>query len=287
MPFLGIDVGGTSVKLAAVEDGKVLWTGQSPPYNRPTTEELLAAIRAATAGKNVRADGVGLCVPGLLDKVKREITYSVNVPGLHGITLDELVRRALGEDVGRVQIVNDAVAGAHDVWATRRMKGRLLVMALGTGIGAAVLDDGVPLIVEGESPGHIGQFDVSLEGEPVIGPDGGAGGLEGYVGVRALAARYGSDVSAAVRKFRGDEPPIRALARAIRICHAIYRPHHICFTGGIGIRLGHVLPALRALVEKELTSVARAGWTLAVGDTDFHQSAGAAKIAAKHASAEN
>ncbi|MBV9490447.1 MAG: MFS transporter, partial [Verrucomicrobia bacterium] len=59
-------------------------------------------------------------------------------------------------------------------------------LALGTGVGAAVLDDGVPLRVDGDSPGHLGQIDVSLDDRAPIGPDGGAGSLEGYLGVPAI-----------------------------------------------------------------------------------------------------
>ena len=55
-----------------------------------------------------------------------------------------------------------------------------------------VLDDGVPLFIEGASPGHLGQVDCSIEGDFVIGPDGGSGSLEGYIGVPALIKRYGS-----------------------------------------------------------------------------------------------
>jgi hypothetical protein len=51
--------------------------------------------------------------------------------------------------------------------------------------------------------------------------------------------------------------------------------------GGIGVRLGPVVPALRAAIEKGLTNIARPGWTLAAGDGDFHSAAGAARLAAR------
>lgn len=281
MRYLGVDVGGTSVKIAMVEGERVLWTGQSPFYARPTTEQLVSAIKAAAGGKADRADGVGLCVPGLQDKVKRKVILSVNVPGLNDVSLDELIGTSLGTGVGRVQIVNDAVATGTDVYLSKKLSGRLLTIALGTGVGGGVLDDGVPLMVEGESSGHIGQFDVSIEGHPVVGPDGGAGSLEGYMGVAALRQRYGNsaDINAIIADWKGDEPPLRALARAIRIAHAVYRPHHVVLAGGIGVRLSHLLPRIRSLIGEKLTSVAREGWTLSTGESDFHAAAGAAKVA--------
>jgi hypothetical protein len=120
----------------------------------------------------------------------------------------------------------------------------------------------------------------------VVGPDGGAGGLEGYIGVAALQKKYGDDVSAALATFEGDEPPMLALVRAIRICHAIYRPDHICLCGGIGIRLRHLLPGLREKIERRLTSLAKPNWLFTTGDDDFHAARGAAALAGSRVPAE-
>src|SRR5580704_8303450 len=163
MIALGIDIGGTAVKVAASKDGRVLWAAQSPFYSKPTTEVLRAAIRETVAGRLTDLHIVGLCVPGLFDKASRRISMAVNVPGLVGISLDDLVPEALGLTVdGTARILNDASAAAHDIYSNRQMRERLLVIALGTGVGSAVLDDGKPLFVEEGTPGHLGQIDVSV-----------------------------------------------------------------------------------------------------------------------------
>jgi hypothetical protein len=142
-------------------------------------------------------------------------------------------------------------------------------------------DGGKPLDVEGGTPGHLGQIDVSIAGHDVTGPDGGAGGLEGYLGVGALKRVYGPDFSKAIAGFTGTEPPMLALVRSIRIAHAIYRPNHICLCGGIGIRLKNLLPALKQRVDRHLTSVARPDYTFTTGDDDFHAARGAAMLASR------
>jgi predicted NBD/HSP70 family sugar kinase len=278
MTSLGIDIGGTSVKLAALKDGQKHWTGQSAFYVRPTTAQLIAAIRQASDGRMQSVDVAGICVPGLLDREKRMITLSVNVPGLVNIVLDELVRQALGDGIRRLQIINDAVATATDVIRSRGLKGRVLSIALGTGVGMGVLDDGVPLMVEGASPGHIGQMDVSIEGDVPIGPDGGAGSLEGYMGVPALIRRYGSTESF-FKTATATDPPLRALVRAIRVCHAIYRPQHVVLVGGVGTRIKHLVTDLKRLIDTDLTSIAIKDWTLSAGEHDFHAAMGAARLA--------
>jgi glucokinase len=272
MICLGVDVGGTSVKAAALEDGRCLWTSRSAAYRRPTKEDLHKAIAAAVGNRLADFDRVGLCVPGILDQRRSAVTLSVNVPGLVGLPLDRLVLDSLKLSGARpTTILNDAHAAALDIFHSRKISGRLLVLSLGTGVGAAVLDDGKPLFIEGDSPGHIGQMDVSIPGHDVIGPDGGAGGLEGYIGAAAIGDR--------VETLAADDPGILALVRAIRIAHAIYRPDCVWLCGGIGIRLRRVLPGIRERVGRNLTSVARSGWVLDCGEDDFHAARGAALVA--------
>jgi predicted NBD/HSP70 family sugar kinase len=274
---LGIDIGGTTVKSAALRGNEVLWTGRSERYSRPGADQLIAAVRQACGQLTAPPQTVGLCVPGLLDEAKECVSISANVPGLIGLPLRELVLRAAGTSDAAPVVVNDANATAYDIYSTRALSARLLVLAIGTGVGASVLDDGKPLFVDGQSPGHVGQVDVSIDGPMVIGPDGGRGGLEGYIGTAALRARYGPDAAA---RIRPGDPPFRALVRILRICHAIYRPLHVCLAGGTGIRLGHLLDPLKRATEVELTMIARKDWKLFVADSDYHAAAGAARIAA-------
>jgi len=283
MNCLGIDIGGTSVKLAILRDSQVVCTSQSSSYSRADTPQLIAAIREAAAGAPAQIDSAGVCVPCIYDAQKECVNLSVNVPGLTGIRLPELLSEAIARPVVQLTVASDAVATGYDIFVTRKLTGRLLVLAMGTGIGAAVLDDGRPLWVDGHTPGHVGQLDVSLDDSAPVGPDGGAGSLEAYTGAPAIAMKYGGDVPAAVASWHGDEPPLRALARAIRICHAMYRPHHVCLAGGIGIHLGHVLARLRALIETSLTNIARSGWTLTLADSEMHAACGAARLAARDA----
>lgn len=270
---IGIDVGGTSVKVAAIGPrGDVLWAARSDPYARPSARQVAAAIGAAAAGRVVGGVAVGVCVPGILDASRTTVVQSVNLPALNGTRLDALVAEALGPGAAAgVAVTSDAVATALDLQTSRRLQGRLFLLAIGTGVGAAVLDDGTPLRVDGDSPGHFGQVDVSVERHPVVGPDGGAGSLEGYLNGPALADR--------AQTIGVDDPATKALVRAIRIAHAIYRPHHVCLAGGVGIRLGRLVPALREAVTRDLTNIARADWTLSAGDSDFHAAQGAARLA--------
>jgi glucokinase len=299
-PALGIDIGGSSVKVAALEGDRVLAVGQSARYQRPDRRELEDAIAGAiaTLGSDAIARfgtvaAVGLCAPGILDESRNVIVRAINVPGIMDVPLSELLTSACQRVMSGIKpsasslvVMGDALAAAMDVFHVRRLEGRVLALSIGTGVGAAVLDDGLPLRVAREvlSPGHLGQLDVTLDEHDVltpVGPDGGRGGLEGYIGLPALITRYGaSALNARLADGLGpSEPPVRALARAVRIAHAIYRPNHVVLLGGTGVRLLPSLPAVRTLVDDRLTGLARLGWTLGCGDSDFHAALGVARSA--------
>lgn len=277
---LGIDIGGTSVKVALPTGS----TASSDSYSRPDFQTLVQAIRTAVHRLNLGAPikAVGLAAPGLYDPSRGEITASVNVPGLVGQPLQALIREALGASLPPPVVLTDAHAAALDLLETEssRPVGRLLAISVGTGVGAAVLDDGRPLQISGRSPGHLGQLDVSIHEpgrEVPLGPDGGRGGLEAYIGLPALIARYRCTPETLESCLKLDTVPLRALARAIRIAHAIYRPQRVRILGGVGIRLAPFVPFLLTQIATDLTSVARLGWTLSCGTTPFHAARGAAR----------
>lgn len=287
MLALGLDIGGTSVKAALLHDGRPLGAARSLPYARPDRDTLLNAARqAAQAILESRVpDAVGLCVPGVLDEPSQRITFSANVPGLVGLELGALVSGALGQAPPRPpSLFSDAHAAAHDLWVTEspRPLGRLLAISLGTGVGASVLDDGAPLLVSGRSPGHLGQLDVSIHEpgrEPPLGPDGSRGGLEAYVGLPALLHRFQCTPEHIPHKIAADSIPLLALTRAIRIAHAMFRPNHVRLLGGVGLLLAPCAGVIKSLTDKDLTSLARPGWTLGFGTSHHHAARGAARLA--------
>lgn len=272
MRSLGIDIGGTSVKLALLEGDRVT-TSRSTEYAGASADELARVIASALPPGAGSADAVGLCVPGRLDPSRAFIVQSINLPLLERVPLAELVTRAVGSTVPP-SVASDAHAAAHDYWATHKPAGRLLAISLGTGVGACVLDEGRPLLVSGESPGHFGQLDVTID------PQSAPRTLESYVGAKQLRAEYGNDMAATVANFDRASIPLRALARSIRIAHAMYRPDTIALLGYIGMQFASCRAALDASIRHDLTSVAKPGWKLEFGTSPFHAAIGAARLAA-------
>ncbi len=318
MLALGIDIGGSGTKCAILRDGRsedrpveVLHTGIAGSYTNSDAEVIVKCIRgfldsAAQAGawsgpREPSSDPshgekfarIGLCLPGLFDERTRSLTRAVNVPRLVGVCVDDLIAEALDGDarvsssaLPRARVCTDAFAAAYDFVVGRDppLQGRTLAISLGTGVGACVLDGVTPVIVSGGGPGHLGQMDVSsaVDGPDVpVGADGARGTLEAYIGLRALRARYGDSLERLPSPSEAllQEPPIRALVRALRLAHAIYRPDTIVLLGGVGALLTPLLGGLHAAVDDGLTTLARPGWRLLAGDDTFHAARGAARLA--------
>lgn len=286
MACVGIDIGGSSVKAVRVEadqpgafsaDRSHAMASVRTAHDGASVESLIEAIRAAGESVGLAAgDSVGACLPGLFDADSGRVHRCANLAFLEGASIREVLESALGSQPET--LMTDA--SAWGLGASRRspVSGRLLVLAIGTGVGGALLDSGELVTLDGVTPGHIGMMDVSLSehDRPVAG-DGTPGVLEAYIGGRALHMRFPAGALAdAIAGMDADDVSIRALVRGLRICHAIYKPDTIRLVGGIGAMFGEKLALIDRLVRARLTSVAKAGWTLDTVDDPFLAALGVA-----------
>ncbi|MEM9372125.1 MAG: ROK family protein [Planctomycetota bacterium] len=286
MMFLGIDIGGTSVK-AALLRRDVIRTGISAEYARPDRDTLTRAIRSAVAEAcdGAPPDGlgrVGLCVPGRLSEDGGSIDLAVNVPGLVGYRFEDLVETATGARAPFCKL-GDAEAATLDV-ARDMPAGRTLGIAIGTGVGMALVEDGRPIRLGRGGIGHLGQIDVGPIGDGIspgdrIGPDGGRNSLEAYLGLPALRARFGQGLSGALGSMDDTDPALVALSRALRIALALYEPQHVLLLGGVGMAMRCHAALIDRMVREGITGVVPAGWQLAFGRSRHHAAIGAAHAA--------
>lgn len=279
MAQVGIDIGGSSVKAVRLTESRAT---VAIPHDGNSLSSLRTAIRDATDRIGLaNNDTLGICLPGLIDIATGILLRASNLPFLEGEHPSAVVERVTGHPVQRV--VTDASAWGHGVWLHERTEGRLLVLAIGTGVGAAVLDQDKLVTLDGLTPGHVGMIDVSLgEANPPCAADGSPGVLEAYIGARSLRARFGAgDLAASIAGLSADDQAIRALVRALRICHAIYKPDAIRLVGGIGAMLCPHIPVIEARVRDRLTRIAQEHWTLGCIDDHYLAAAGVASAAAE------
>ena len=173
MNILVIDIGGTNVK--------VLASGQKTPLKIPsgpdlTPQRMVADVKKATAGW--KYDVVSIGYPGPVLRGRPVIEPHNLAPGWVGFDF----HRAFGKPV---KIINDAAMQALGSYN----KGHMLFLGLGTGLGAAMIVDGV---VEPMELAHL--------------PYKKGRSYEDYVGARGLVRRgkkkWRKSVADVVEHFR-------------------------------------------------------------------------------------
>jgi len=190
MTAIGIDFGGTTIKSALVEDGKIIHRGEVIDTLRSgdsnaITEALLSRIADL---RHVRPDAVaiGVGLPGITDSVNGIVHRLSNVPGWIDIPLRDLLIRRTGLHAA---IENDANSMAYAEWkygAARDGK-NVVCVTLGTGVGGGLILNGQ--IYRGSllGAGEIGQMSIDYQGH--VGNYGNRGAIEKYIGNAHIAKR--------------------------------------------------------------------------------------------------
>ena len=257
---LAIDLGGTHMRAGIAVSGSpeaVSAIGEWPaPKSRP---EFIAKIKQLLADS--KSTKLGLGIPGL----SRGTTCSwvPNLGYLDGLDLAEAlpgISIGLGNDA-QFALLAEASAGA-----ARDLSDAILV-AIGTGIGSAVLAGG--RIVTGSGGGAC-SFGWAAADLNDVGEDR-SGWLERQASGRALdAAAQGiglPDGTALVRAARSRDPealealqaPMRALGTALAGAVALLDPEAVILAGGVAASVDVlapiVLPALRRQLPPHLRAI--------------------------------
>jgi len=138
--FLGLDVGGTKIASAVLENG-VFETFEPVPTCTHSSAQLVEQIAGEIErcrGEGARAIAVGL--PSVIDADSGSVNHSVNLP-LHNVPL----RTTLSERCGLpVYVENDAscAALAEAQEAGRVVTENLVMFTIGTGVGGGLVLNG-------------------------------------------------------------------------------------------------------------------------------------------------
>ncbi len=285
MLSLGIDIGGSSVKVCLLAD-KQTHTARSSDYADPSREVLIDAIRKAILRLPPLigpSTPIGLCLPGKRASDGYSIERAVNLPCLDAWRFDALLAQVFGFAPETYAVLSDVQAAGEDFIRAHKCCDRTAVIAIGTGVGLAVFDDGEAIGIGSRGIGHLGMIDIGQLGEhDALAPDGAKNTLESYIGARAIEAKFpavqSTQLPEKIRTLPMDDPTMAAIVRMIRVVHAIYVPKQIVLMGGIGIALKPLQNKIQTLVCDGLTSMANPHWQLMCADSAYHAARGAARF---------
>jgi glucokinase len=189
---LGIDLGGTKIAAAVVEDGRIVARERiaTPQGGFRDVAQAMVTVsqRLIDAHPDLMAVGVGS--PGPLDLVSGTILFAPNIPGMQNAPIVATLSEGLGRAVVLENDANAAGYAEHLYGAARDLESSVYV-TISTGIGGGLfVGDRVVRGANGVA-GEIGHITV-LPGGPV-GGDGHDGSLEAIAAGRSIA-RDGSYV---------------------------------------------------------------------------------------------
>jgi len=181
---VGVDVGGTNIRAGVVDvEGTVLDTVRTPTPR--TQDELQDAVAGAVAelARQHRVEAVGLAVAGFVAPDNRTVTFAPHLPW-RDAPVAEYMERRLGLPV---VVEHDTNAAALAEWRVGAGAGvnNLAYVAVGTGIGAALLVAGEPYRGEHGVAPELGHLRVVPDGR--VCPCGKRGCWERYCSGTALA----------------------------------------------------------------------------------------------------
>lgn len=198
---IGIDLGGTNLKVAVVTREGLISAQRTCPVDAVrgpslVIADMVAAIDELLAENSMkRADlvGVGLGAPGPMDLRAGRIVQAANLPGWIDVPLRDELAGALGLPV---IFDNDGNAAAYgEFWVgAGRGAADMVMLTLGTGVGAGVIIDGRVLHGHFDNAAELGHMIVVPNGLPCS--CGQRGCLEQYASAGNVARRARGAVEA-------------------------------------------------------------------------------------------
>lgn len=291
---IGIDIGGTDIKYGIVEPTGNILEFSSLPTPKTSAEDIIQVITQLIAGKDIQYNtylAVGIGIPGVYDTGLREVIITPNLASKN-YSWHQAIEKASSR---RVAMDNDANMAALGEWwqgAGKKIQ-HLLLLTLGTGVGAGIIIEGK--IFQGSSgwAGEIGNTIVFPGGERCV--CGKKGCLEAYASASAISRRYSlikgvnfntQEVFAAAEN--GDdiadtviEEGIEALAIGIYNYCLIFNPQAVLLGGGM-VKAGERLlqPLTKKVTEMLLLYPGKANISIKLAEMENKAGVlGAAKVA--------
>lgn len=294
-PVLALDVGGTKLAAAVVDDdGGVHGFVVTPTESSRGPDDALGRLfelgRSAVAesGRDWQEiEAIGIGCGGPLDSERGVLIAPPHLPGWRDIPIARLATEALGRPAVLDNDATAAAAGELRFGAGREMQ-NLVYLTVSTGVGGGVVVDGKVHRGPSGNGGELGHVTIDWHGRPCRGC-GRRGCLEAYASGTSIAERAeeaglpgatAADVAAAARA--GDPVAVRvwdetceALACGITSIVNLFEPELVVLGGGV-VRTGEqLLGPVRTLVERDVMNA-----SVAIVATEFGDAVGVVGAAA-------
>lgn len=267
---IGIDLGGSAIKL-----GRFDWKGTclesiSVPTPQPAYPEVVLAEMAAAVERldpDHRTVAIGVGTPGPTDATGRIARVAINLEGWHDIPLADWLEAKTGRTTVLANDANCAGMGEYWLGAGRNFR-HLILLTLGTGVGGAMILDGKLFVGHEGTAGELGLITLNPDGPECN--SGNQGSLEQYASVRAIRRRTGLEPDEVGNRAKaGDAEALafwqaygRDLGAGLASLIYVLTPEAIVIGGGVSASSDFFFPSLQAEIERRVLPSSRSGLQL-------------------------
>lgn len=263
--ILGIDIGGTAVKMGLVDEtGKIHSRHEASVcydhYATPILTTVIDEAKVFLESGDVKIEGIGVSATGQIDtNTGTVIGTNGKIPQYEGSEIKKEMERAFGVPTFVLNDANAAVLG--ECFAGRaRGKQHVVMITLGTGVGGGVVVDGKLLGGTLGIAGELGHFTLYENG--IMCTCGKQGCYESYASTTALVHRVFEKTNIEMNGFTifehiksGDkvlteivDQWIADIAAGISGLVHIFNPQMVLIGGGISVQEELLIAPLRKCV---------------------------------------
>ena len=264
---IGIDLGGTAIKLARFDHRGTLLAELEVATPQPAVPGAVT-MALCDAVQRLDPDGaaalVGVGLPGPMDAAARVARVCINLPGWEDVPLAEWLEVRLQRRVTLANDGNCAVVG-EAWWGAAKGFSDVVLLTLGTGVGGGVLLGGQLFTGHNGAAAEPGLIGVDPDG-PACN-SGNRGSLEQFASIAALRRLCDRDPRELSQAAADGEPAAlevwerygTRLGVGLSSLVYVFTPQLVLLGGGLAGAARHFLPAVRREVELRVQAVSREG----------------------------
>ena len=242
--YLGIDIGGTFIKYAIVDDNNEIVKAWKVPTIKFETKDEFYDYICLKIEKDSDFDAIGVSAPGLIDEESNvKSPAAPNVVVMYGTNINEEIGRRTGK---KVSAINDAKAAGFCEFTIGNAKGTKssAFLIIGTGTGGCVCDDKGVVFGKDSFAGEFHNLCFMNLKEERLDSMGDYSSMTGLLNMynegvgEEEKVKYGKEVCE--RYLNGEEKAIKVIDKwtnfiivQLLTMTSFYNPEVICLGGGI------------------------------------------------------
>lgn len=194
--FVGVDVGGTSIKIGIVDDsGRTLtYTSfpmedqKGPQFSVDKMRDTIESLLRSSSLSSDQVVGIGLGTPGSMDVKRGMILEPSNIPGWRHFPIRDALAEACGLPVTYANDANAAAFGEYWIGCGRKHHS-IVMLTLGTGVGGGIIIGDLSVDGENSHGSEVGHIPVDFTPTARTCSCGLPGHLEAYASATAVIQR--------------------------------------------------------------------------------------------------